>query len=244
MPDIKSIHSSGLLEKKEQVPYQFNRIAHRYDIATFFSQGYLDDLNRSVQHMQLKGNELVADLCCGTGKSTICCLNALPNGSVIGVDNSAEMLNHAKEKYYSTYSRDKLEFIQKDVMQLDFEENSLDAIFMAYGIRNMPDYELCLQNLYRVLKPGGVICFHEYSLNENIFSRLYWRILGYAVIIPFSTLVTGSSTIFRYLVKSVLNFPSPQDFIEKLDRAGFKNIKVYNQRSWRKPILRTFLAKK
>lgn len=244
MLNQESIHPVGLLKKKEQVPYQFNRIAHRYDLATFFSQGYLEDLKRSVQHMQLKGSEVLADLCCGTGKSTICCLDALPHGKVIGVDNSNEMLNQAKKKYYSNYTRDKIEFIQKDVMQLDFEENSLDAIFMAYGIRNMPDYDLCLQNLYRTVKPGGTVCFHEYSLDDNVFSRLYWRFLGYAIIIPFSTLVTGSATIFKYLIKSVLDFLPPQVFKDKIENAGFEDIKVYHQKSWRKPILRTFLAKK
>jgi ubiquinone/menaquinone biosynthesis methyltransferase len=244
MSEPESIYPGGLLQKKEQVPYQFDRIARRYDFATFLSQGYLEDLNRSVQHMQLKGNELLADLCCGTGKSTICCLNALPNGRVIGVDNSSEMLQQAKRKYYSNYNREKLEFIQKDVMQLDFPENSLDAIFMAYGIRNMPDYDLCLQNLYKILKPHGIICFHEYSLDENLFSRLYWRFLGYTVIIPFSALVTGSTTIFRYLIKSVLNFLTPQVFRDKISKAGFVDIKIHPQKSWRRPILRTFLARK
>ena len=244
MPEQESIHAIELLQKKEQVPYQFNRIARRYDFVTFLSQGYLEDLNRSVQHMRLKGTEVLADLCCGTGKSTICCLNALPHGRVIGVDNSTEMLQQAKRKYYSNYSREKLEFIQKDVMQLDFPENSLDAIFMAYGIRNMPDYDLCLQNLYKILKPQGIICFHEYSLDNNLFSRLYWRFLGHAVIIPFSALVTGSTNIFRYLIKSVLNFLSPQDFSDKISKAGFIDIEIYPQKSWRRPILRTFLARK
>jgi ubiquinone/menaquinone biosynthesis methyltransferase len=244
MYNQESIHPVGLLQKKEQVPFQFNRIAHRYDLATFFSQGYLEDLRRSVQHMQLKGYEILADLCCGTGKSTICCLEALPNGKVIAVDNSNEMLNQAKKKYYPIYSHDKVKFIQKDVMQLDFEDNSLDAIFMAYGIRNMPDYDLCLQNLYRTLKPGGVVCFHEYSLDDNTFSRFYWKFLGYVIIIPFSTLVTGSATIFKYLIKSVLNFPSPLIFKEKMEKAGFVDLKMYHQKSWRRPILRTFVAKK
>lgn len=244
MSKPESIHPVGLLQKKEQVPYQFNRIAHRYDLATFLSQGYLKDLNRSVQHMQLKGSELLADLCCGTGKSTICCLNALPRGRVIGVDNSAEMLDQAKKKYYPKFALEKLEFIQRDVMQLDFQENSLDAIFMAYGIRNMPDYDLCLQNLHRILKPGGIICFHEYSLDDNLFARMYWRILAYTVIIPFSTIVTGSATIFRYLIKSVLNFLSPQVFSDKIGKAGFVDIEVFPQKSWRRPILRTFLARK
>ena len=76
-----------------------------------------------------------------------------------------------------------------------------------------------------MLKPNGLICFHEYSLNDNFFSRLYWKILGYTVIIPVSTALSGSSKIYKYLVKSVLDFPSPKIFIEILKQNGFAEVK-------------------
>jgi ubiquinone/menaquinone biosynthesis C-methylase UbiE len=129
-------------------------------------------------------------------------------------------------------------------MNLDMADNSIDAIFMAYGIRNMPNYEACIKNLYRMLKPGGIIGFHEYSLPKKFFNHLYWRILGYGIIIPFSALITGNLTIFKYLVKSVLAFPSPSQFREMIAGAGFKDVSVYPQKSWRKFILHTFIAKK
>ena len=78
-------------------------------------------------------------------------------------------------------------------------------------------YDKCLINLKRMLKPGGVISFHEYSLNDNFFAKLYWKILGYSVIIPISTLLSGSSKIYKYLVKSVITFPSPNKFVEILN---------------------------
>ena len=57
------------------------------------------------------------------------------------------MLRVAEEKYYKQYDRNKLEFVQKDVMELDYNDNSVDDIFMAYGIRNMPDYNRVLKNV-------------------------------------------------------------------------------------------------
>ena len=169
----------ALIQNKKEIPSEFNRIAKRYDLATSLSQGYQKDLQTSVDRMNLKGNELLADLCCGTGKSTIACLNNLPNGKVIGVDNSEGMLQTARENLYIKFDKDNVRFVQQDVMNLDMNDNSLDAIFMAYGIRNMPDFNKCVRNLYRVLKPGGKICFHEYSIHKSFSSKLYWEFLGY-----------------------------------------------------------------
>ncbi|MBK7632436.1 MAG: class I SAM-dependent methyltransferase [Ignavibacteriales bacterium] len=243
MESIKETEQS-LLKNKSNVPFEFNRVAKKYNLATFLSQGYQSDLQRSSDHLNLKGNELVLDLCCGTGKSTISCLKHITSGKVVGIDNSEEMLRVAKENYYKKYDRNKLEFVQKDVMDLDFEDNSVDAIFMAYGIRNMPDYKKALLNLFRILKPNGKIVFHEYSLSGSVFSHLYWKILGYGLIIPLSTLISGSSTIFKYLVRSVDKFLSPEEFFNLLKESGFDNAETYNMPSWRKPILRTFTANK
>jgi ubiquinone/menaquinone biosynthesis C-methylase UbiE len=129
-------------------------------------------------------------------------------------------------------------------MNLDLNDNSLDAIFIAYGIRNMPDFEKCVRNLYRVLKPGGKICFHEYSISKSFTSKLYWKFLGCFLIIPFAGLTTGSTKIFRYLIKSVEAFLSPDEFISLLKMAGFENIRRTPLGSWRKPVLHTFIARK
>lgn len=238
------INAHSLYKNKSKVPLQFNLVAKKYDLATFLSQGYQKDLQRSADRLNLNGNEFVLDLCCGTGKSTICCLNNLTSGKVIGIDNSEEMLGVAKEKFYKKHNRNKLEFAQKDVMELNYGDNSIDAIFMAYGIRNMPDYEKALLNLFRILKPGGKIAFHEYSLNKSNLSHLYWKTLGYGLIIPISTLISGSSVIFKYLVESVDKFPSPDEFITLLTRIGFVNVEKHSLPFWRKPILHTFTANK
>jgi ubiquinone/menaquinone biosynthesis methyltransferase len=234
----------ALIQNKKEVPSEFNKIAKRYDVATFLSQGYQKDLQTSVDRMKLKGNEYVADLCCGTGKSTIACLNSLPNGKVIAIDNSKGMLETAREKLIPKFGKDQVTFVQQDVMNLDLADNSLDGIFMAYGIRNMPDFEKCVINLHRVLKPGGNICFHEYSISKSFTSKLYWKFLGNFLIIPFAGLMTGSTKIFRYLIKSVETFLSPDEFTDLLKKAGFENIKHTPLGSWRKPILHTFYAKK
>ena len=232
--------SNQLLHNKKSVPLEFNSVARKYDFATFLSQGYQKDLHLSANRMQLRGNEYIADLCCGTGKSTEACAANITSGKILAIDNSKEMLEVAKTKF----SGNNVSFSLEDVMELNYPDETFDAIFMAYGIRNMPDYNKCLLNLKRILKPGGVICFHEYSLNENFAAKLYWKILGYTAIIPISTILSGSSKIYRYLVKSVLSFPSPKSFLEILESNGFTNVERLPMPSWRRPILHTFLAHK
>ena len=239
-----ALNSNQLLEEKGNVPHTFNKIARRYDIATLMSQGYSKDLERSVKLMNLKGNEYLLDLCCGTGKSTKQCLQAVPDGKVLAIDYSSGMLEVAKSTFSSEIQEGHCQFLEQDVMNLDQKDNSVDAIFMAYGIRNMPDYEKCLKNLKRILKPGGIIAFHEFSLKEGLFYKIYWKLMGYGLIIPFSTLLTGNYTIFSYLIKSVSSFLSPSKFMNLLNHVGFVEISHQPQPSWRRFILHTFIAKK
>lgn len=234
----------NLLKNKKEVPATFNKIAHRYNLATALSQGYGSDLKRSVSLMRLKGDEYLLDLCCGTGKSTLYCVDAVPAGKVLGIDNSAEMLGVARATIGKNFSPERCRFMQQDVMNLDLPDNNADAIFMAYGIRNMTDYRACLINLYRILKPGGVIAIHEFSLPKGFFHRLYWLILGYGLILPCSAVITRNVTIFSYLIKSVLTFLSPETLKQMLHETGFDTVTVHPQRSWRRFILFTFIAHK
>lgn len=236
------IKTNQLLEDKEKVPDTFNKIARRYDMATLLSQGYSKDLKRSVSLLNLSGNESILDLCCGTGKSIKYCLQAVPEGKVLAIDNSSGMLSVASSNFAQEIKDGRCRFVERDVMDLDLPENSIDAIFMAYGIRNMPDYEKCLKNLLRILKPGGRIAFHEFSIKKGSLYRIYWKILGYGLIIPFSTLLTGNFTIFNYLIKSVLNFPSPDRFNKLLSETGFDQVTCHPQKSWRKFILHTIIV--
>jgi ubiquinone/menaquinone biosynthesis methyltransferase len=236
--------SIDLISNKKSVPKEFNRIAKSYDFATKMSQGYQDDLDASAARMQLKGNERLLDLCCGTGKSTLACLQQLPQGKIVGVDNSEGMLEVAREKFSKEIGDGKMSFILNDAMQLDFPDNSFDTVFMAYGLRNMPDYARAVQGIHRILKPGGKLCIHDYSLADNFFAKAYWAILGYGFIVPFCTLMSGSSKIYTYLVKSVLTFLSPKEICDVLEQNGFENALDKPHASWRKPILYSVIAVK
>ncbi len=233
-----------LIENKAAVPKEFNKISHRYDMATGMSQGYQADLNYSASLLNLKGHETVLDLCCGTGKSTKAILSHISTGKILGIDNSEGMLEEANKKFRNECIEGKIEFQLQDAMHLNFLPSSFDAIFMAYGLRNMPDYEKSLQHLYTLLKPGGRLVIHDYSLANTWYARPFWWILGWLFIVPFCTVVSGSSKIFTYLVKSVFKFLQPNQVKDLLEKTGFKNIRAYPHKGWRAPILQAFYGEK
>ncbi len=236
--------AAPLIQNKSAVPKEFNRIADKYDLATSLSQGYAEDLESSVGRLELHGNEHVLELCCGTGKSTTALLAKLPDGRVTALDNSEGMLAVAEKKFAAEIAGGKISLVLSDAMTPPFQNESFDAVFVAYGLRNMPDYEAFLSEIYRVLKPGGKVCIHDYSIKETFWAKAYWAVLGYGFIVPFCTLLTGSSTIFTYLVKSVLSFARPEEVKNLLHTSGFKDIKGHPHKGWRAPILQAFVAKK
>lgn len=233
-----------LIDNKQAVPKEFNKIATRYDFATGMSQGYQSDLNRSAKYLSLKGDEKVLDLCCGTGRSVKAILPLLNNGTIVGVDNSEEMLEVAKRKFASEVTSGKVSFSLQDAMHMDFEPNTFDAIFVAYGLRNMPDYEKFTEGLYRILKPGGKLVLHDYSLAKNWFSKPFWTFISVFFMIPIGFLSTGTARIFIYLYKSVMRFLNPKQVVDLLNSKGFQDVQSIPQPFWRAPILRIFTGVK
>lgn len=234
----------NLIENKVFVPKEFNNVSASYDFATRMSQGYQDDLDTSARRMNLSGDEKLLDLCCGTGKSSLACLKQLPKGTIVGVDNSEGMLHEANHKFAKEISAGTMSFVLKDAMELDFPDNAFDAVFMAYGLRNMPDYAKAIRDIHRILKPGGRICIHDYSLQDDLFAKIYWTILGYGFIVPFCTIMSGSSKIYTYLVRSVLTFLHPDQIKTLLEQNGFEKVSAEPHSSWRKPILYSVIAVK
>lgn len=238
--NTSTIQQIKLIYHKEKVPKEFNRISTRYDFATGLSQGYQGDLNYSASLLALKGHEKVLDVCCGTGKSTKAILPYLKSGTVMGIDNSEGMLAEANKKFLIEVNEGKVGFALMDAMDLKFADSSFDAIFMAYGLRNMPDYEKNLAGILRLLKPGGKLVIHDYSLSDSKISKPLWWVLGWIFIVPFCTLVSGSSKIYTYLIKSVFKFLKPNQIKSLMENAGFQSVSIHHHKSWRKPILHSF----
>ena len=231
-----------LTHRKRRVPSDFNRVADTYDRFTGLNPGYVRHLQLSAARLRLGPGVRILDLCCGTGLSTGALASVYPDAEIVALDASEGMLEQARRKPFPP----RVQFVHGDAMDPAAAgiEGQFDGVLMAYGIRNVPDPDLCLSRLFQLLKPGGVIGFHEFSVADSIRKRLVWNSVCLGLIIPGGLVFGGSTHLYRYLRKSVVEFDGVRAFEQRLSRHGFERIRTEPIDGWQQGILHTFLAEK
>jgi len=227
---------------KVNVSDEFDRVARSYDFLTGLNPGYRRHLRLSAARLGAPTDGHVLDLCCGTGASTRAILAEYPNVRVTAADGSAGMLAEANRRL----PKGRVRLIQADAMDPGASgiEGPFTSILMAYGIRNMSDPDRCLANLLELLRPGGSICFHEYSVADSALARATWNAVSLSVIIPGGLLTSGTTRIYRYLRRSVLDFDGVTAFEERLRCAGFADVRTEPMDGWQRGIVHSFLARR
>ena len=246
---------SPLTSRKREVPSDFDIVAGHYDLLVKRNPGYVDHLRLSADRLGLpdggRGLRLL-DLCCGTGLSTAALLAAYPSAEIVGLDASVGMLDLARQKPAFAHAGTK--FVLGDAMDprvavaeafgVASAELQLDGILMAYGIRNMPDADVCLDNVFALLAPGAPICFHEYSVAHSPRAKGTWTSVAWGIIIPSGFIAARHTRIYRYLWRSVLDFDGRPQFEDRLRRHGFTDVHTEPVDGWQKDIVHSFLARR
>ncbi len=178
----------------------------------------------SFSDSQIQKDSQVLDVACGTADSTIALARA-GISSVTGVDISEEMLKVGETKVAAQNLDSVITLQVEDCENLSFDDDTFDAAFIAFGIRNFEDKRNGLRELRRVLKPNGHLLILELSVPQNkILLSLYK--LYFLHILPFiGKKISGDSMAYTYLPQSVMNFPKPKDFLAMMEECGFKNVK-------------------
>ncbi len=228
--------------RKPHLAEDFDRVARGYDRLCTLNPGYTRHLRKSAQRLGLPrdGQHRILDLCCGTGLSTAALRRTYPNSSLTGLDSSDGMLTIAREKA----DLGNVNWLLGNAMDpaAAGAAGPYDAILMAYGIRNVTDPDVCLTQLRQLLAPGGVICLHEYSVADSRLSQLVWKGVANTIIIPLGKLGTGTTTIFRYLRESVLEFDGRRRLEQRLQEAGYDGVHTEPMDGWQRGIVHSFLA--
>ncbi|WP_344102368.1 class I SAM-dependent methyltransferase [Nocardiopsis rhodophaea] len=222
---------------------EFDHAAASYDRLVAANPGYHRHLRVSARRLGLpRGGEglRVLDLGCGTGASTAALAREFPRAEIIGVDASEGMLARARAKPWGPRVR----FVHaraEDLTAGDLGGPS-DAVFAAYLLRNCPDPDATLATARDVLKPGGRIVLHEYSVADSAAARGVWSLVCWGVIIPLGRVVTGRSELYRYLWRSVLEFDGAAGLRRRMRAAGLENVRTLALSGWQRGIVHTFFG--
>ncbi len=208
----------------------FAAVAPRYDFLNhFLSLGrdiaWRAATARALREVLARPGSLAVDVCCGTGDLTFA-LARRSSGRVLGTDFCHPMLQLAQRK--AQRRPGPLFFLEADTLALPFRDDSLDAVAVAFGFRNLANYARGLQEMRRVLKPCGTIAILEFShvqwpLFGPIF-RLYFR----RALPRLGTWISGTRGPYQYLPDSVSQFPDQESLARAMREAGFKNVRYRN----------------
>lgn len=196
----------------------FGRIAGRYDLLNHLLSFNLDRRWRArtvarVSEVLARPEARVLDLCCGTG-DVLLAMEARKQCAAFGSDFCHPMLTEAKRKVASP-------LFEADALMLPLGDATLDLITIAFGFRNLANYRRGLEELRRVLRPGGVVAILEFSQPRN---RAFGAVYGFfsTRVLPWiGGMISGSREAYSYLPESIARFPAAEALAGEMRDAGF-----------------------
>ncbi len=207
----------------------FTSIAPRYDLVNHVLSFNTDRFwwwraTRTFDSILKRPDARVLDLCCGTGDMTLALRRRADSGhpQIIGADFSHAMLQRAMVKGRGT----PLSWIEADALRLPFPDSHFDLLTAAFGFRNLADYDAGLREMVRVLRPGGQCGILDFGEPRGLLGKLY-RVYFKRVLPALGTAISGVQGPYKYLPASVERFPPPDEMLERMRQAGFR------EASWR-----------
>ncbi len=205
----------------------FDSIASRYDLGNAINSGNLHRLwNRRLVRAALQNSpQEILDLCAGTGEIAKGMYRKKSDANYHLVDFSKEMLEIAKKRL----PHPNVSFYHENAEKMSFSDAQFDAATCAYGIRNVYNRAACFSEIFRVLKPGGVVCILELTRPEGaIFGALHKLYLR-TVLPVVGKLIASDGDAYRYLCNTIESFVPVADLRAEIAAAGFCNIETHTQ---------------
>lgn len=153
------------------------------------------------------------DIATGTGDLALAIKKALPEVEVQGTDFCRPMLDVAVQRGLTNV-------FEADAMNLPLPDSCFDAATVAFGLRNMADYEKALREFRRILRPGGHLLVLDFSLPTNLLAAPY-RFYLHRVLPRIAGMLTGNAAAYDYLGDSIEQFPAGEAFTDLLSRCGY-----------------------
>jgi demethylmenaquinone methyltransferase / 2-methoxy-6-polyprenyl-1,4-benzoquinol methylase len=206
----------------------FNEIAGKYDFLNHFLSFGIDRRWRKklVKILAKRNPKRILDVATGTGDLAIA-ISKLNPDKITGIDIALNMLKVAEEKIAGLGLSGMISFAEGDSEHIPFSDSSFDAVTVAFGVRNYENLDRGLQEMRRVLVPGGSMLILEFSQPGSALMRGLYRFYSRTVIPVAGRLISKHSRAYTYLPESVAAFPSGEAFLAIMTRAGMKNTSAY-----------------
>ncbi len=210
--------------KKDQVALMFNNIAYRYDfLNTLLSLGIHKGWRKKcIALLSAKKPQYLLDVATGTADFAINSMKLSPT-KVVGIDISEGMMKFGREKIAKLNLQDKIILQYGDAETCDLPSNSMDAITVGFGVRNFQHLEKGLENMLRILKPGGQLCVLEFSTPRKFPMKQFYKFHFKYITPTLGKIFSKDSSAYTYLPESIKVFPDNENFVEILNKTGYVN---------------------
>lgn len=223
------VNQHEMREKAEYVHNVFENIADEYDrmnnVISFGS--HVAWRKFTMEQMNILPGQAAIDVACGTCDWTISLAQAVGDkGRVVGLDFSQNMLNVGAYKVERDGVDSIVELVNGDAMQLPFADNTFDHATIGFALRNVPDVQTVLNEMTRVVKPGGKVVSLEVSKPPFLPYRRLFYLYFYHLLPRIAKLVVNKYEEYAWLPKSLTNFPDSKELAEMFQRAGLDPVQV------------------
>ena len=221
---VEQVKPYGEGAKTEQVRQMFDAIAPAYDFMNRAMTLGIDIWWRRLAVKRLKriAPAQILDVATGTGDFAIQLNDSLHPQHITGIDLSQGMLDEARRKVKGKGLESTITFEQGDCMALPMQDNTFDAVTVAFGVRNFEHLQQGYQEMARVLRPGGILCVLELSTPTNPLIRWFYDLYTLHIIPAIGSMKSGDKSAYRYLPQSIAAVPQGDDMLQLMRNAGLK----------------------
>lgn len=222
----ESVTPYGEGNKQEQIRRMFDKIAPSYDRLNHALSLGIDRRWRrtAVDALGIHQPQQILDIATGTGDFALLLAKRIKPQHIVGADISEGMMAVGREKVKEEGLQNVISFQYEDCMQLSFPDGSFDAVTSSYGVRNFQNLDKGLQEMQRVLRPGGHLLIVELTPPPSFpMKQLFW-LYAHVVMPLLGRLISHDDSAYTYLPASMEAFPQPEQMEGILRKAGFTEV--------------------
>ncbi len=214
------------MDKEKKVYQVFQTIYDDYD--------KMNDVISFKQHRKWKEQMIrraasfspqnILDICAGTGDIALWLAKACPDADIIGLDFSENMLKTAERRRKET-GAENVRFVHGSALELPFPDNGFDCVTISFGLRNLPDYDKALAEMFRVLKPGGRIFCLDASYPTSPWIKPFFKLYFKFIMPQTGKMIAHHKEEYQWLNESTEAFLNKKELIERMEKTGFQKVR-------------------